>query len=425
MIEAGLQQVFDAIAADGDLWKDFLALCDCGGRLAGSDSERAALALAGRRLAAIAPRATRIETASYAGWRLHEAHLVLAEGNAPLACKPLLGSLSTPAGGTSAEVLDLGRGALEDFERRAGDIPGRFVLVRHEYPFSAAHVHRRRKYGWAVERGAAGFIIANPVAGAGPVSGSSGRGGGTGIPAVATDAQSAARLAAPGGRLQRARLTVSGEDFDARSELLVLDLPGGEGGWVVLSAHLDGHDLAESAMDNASGAAVALAVSRALAPHVTRFRRGLRLCLFSAEEWALAGSRAWIERMSESERSAMALNINLDTVGGDARLTALTSDFPALAPFAHDAAAAAGMTVGTYSPMMANSDHYNFARHGVPALRLVAGFERPESNVRHILTGGDTRDKVAPAELQGAGRLAAALAWRALTLTHDAVRGLR
>jgi len=27
-------------------------------------------------------------------------------------------------------------------------------MVRHEYPFSSTHVHRRRKYGWAIERGA-------------------------------------------------------------------------------------------------------------------------------------------------------------------------------------------------------------------------------------------------------------------------------
>ena len=34
-----------AIAADPQLWRDFLGLCDCGGRLAGSDSEQRAFAL--------------------------------------------------------------------------------------------------------------------------------------------------------------------------------------------------------------------------------------------------------------------------------------------------------------------------------------------------------------------------------------------
>lgn len=423
MIEAGLQQVFDAIAGDGELWADFLAFCDCGGRLAGSASERAAFTLAEQRCTTIGP--TRIEATSYAGWRLNEARLVLEDGGSELTCKPLLGSLSTPAGGTIAEVLDLGRGAAGDFERHAAQIAGRFVMVRHEYPFASAHVHRRRKYGWAVERGAAGFIIANPIAGTGPVSGSSGRGGGAGIPAVATDAESAARLAAAKDGRARVRLTVAGEDFAAQTSLVVLDLPGRERGWVVLSAHLDGHDLAESAMDNASGMAVALAVARALAPHLPRLRRGLRLCFFSAEEWALAGSREWLGRMSDAERRALALDINLDTVAGDARLTALTSEFPALEAFAREAAATAERSLGTYAPMMANSDHYNFARHGVPALRLVAGFGESGSNVRHILTAGDTRDKVTAAELRGAGRLAAALAWRALSAAPETLEALR
>ena len=423
MVESVLGRIFDAIAGDGLLWADFLAFCDCGGRLAGSTSERAAFDVAARRFEAIGT--TRIETTAYAGWRLNEARLVLEDDGSALACKPLLGSLSTPPGGASAEVLDLGRGTSIDFERHAADIPGRFVMVRHEYPFSATHVHRRRKYGWAIERGAAGFIIANPEPGTGVVSGSSGRGGDAGIPAVATDAQAAARLAAAGTRRPRVRLRVDGEDFPAHTSLVALELPGSGSGWVVLSAHLDGHDLAESAMDNGSGMAVALAVARALAPYVGACRRGLKLVFFSAEEWALAGSRAWLDRMGEAERRQLALNINLDTVAGDARLTALTSEFAGLPAFVREAAAAAGTSVGTHAPMMSNSDHYNFARHGVPALRLVAGFGEPGSNVRHILTGGDTRDKVAPAELRGAGRLAAALVWRGLTATSETLEALR
>jgi Zn-dependent M28 family amino/carboxypeptidase len=425
MTQEAFQRALAALAADTALWSDFVGLCDCGGRQAGSASEQAALAFIERRLAAIDPRATRIETAPYAGWRLQEAKLTLAESNVPLACNALLGSQSTPAGGTSAEVLDLGRGTLEQLEARAGEIPGRFVLVRHEYPFSAEHLHRRRKYGWAMERGAAGFIIANPHPGAGPVSGSSGRGGAAGIPAVGTDGESAARLAARDGRLPRAHLTIAGEDFEGETRFPVLELPGTGNGWVVLSAHLDGHALAESAMDNASGAAVVLAVARAFAPAMAGMRRGLKVCLFSAEEWALAGSRAWLDRMSAAERSAVALNVNLDTVAGDGRLTALTSEFPALGKFVQESAAAVGMPVGIHLPMMANSDHFNFARHGVPALRLVAGFERPECNVRHILTGADTRDKVAPGELQDAARLAAALVWRGLTAADEELQRLK
>lgn len=404
-----------------ELWADFLALCDCGGRRAGTASEEQSLELARQRLAAIGP-GVRVEKVAYAGWRLEDASLTRPDG-ATLVCNPLLGSQSTPIGGVRAEVCDLGRGAPEDFERRASDIPGRFVLVRHEYPFSAQHVHRRRKLGWAMERGAAGFIIANPHAGSGPVSGSSGRGGQAGIPAVGTDFESAALLAQSGA--SKMHLKVAAEDYRGETSVLTLDLPSRNPGWVVLSAHIDGHDLAESAMDNGTGVAVALAIARAFAGRMNEAARGLRVCLFSAEEWALAGSQQYLENMAATERKSIALNVNLDTVAGDDRLTALTSDFPRLDAFMRAFAADESIDLGTYLPTMSNSDHYNFAQHGIPALRLVAGFDRPQSNIRYILTRGDTRDKVKRADLDEAARIAAMLVWRGLTMSDGEAAALR
>jgi Zn-dependent M28 family amino/carboxypeptidase len=105
-------------------------------------------------------------------------------------------------------------------------------------------------------------------------------------------------------------------------------------------------------------------------------------------------------------------------------LTALTSEFPALVPFVQAAATSVGMSSGIYEPMMSNSDHYNFARHGIPALRLVAGFDRPQSNIRHILTRNDTADKVEPAELQAAARLTATLLAQALTAEDAEIAAL-
>jgi Zn-dependent M28 family amino/carboxypeptidase len=297
--------------------------------------------------------------------------------------------------------------------------------VRHEYPFSTRHIHRRRKLGWATERGAAGFIIANPYPGAGPVAGSSGRGGRQGVPAVGTDYESALRLAAAAASGVRVRMVVRGEDYAGVTAALTLDLPGRSAQWVVLSAHVDGHDLAESAMDNATGVAVALAIARAVLPHLASSERGLRICLFSAEEWALAGSRQYLDEMSDAERHAIALNVNLDTVGGDTHLTALTSEFPQLERWVSRIAHESGIELATYQPMMANSDHYNFARHGIPALRLVAGFDRPECNVRYILSRGDTRDKVQHGEMIAAARTAAVLVWHALTMSDEAAASLR
>ena len=418
-----MNQILDAISRDNALWSDFLALCDCGGRRAGTESETQSLDLAQKRLAAIG-RQLHAEPVTYAGWRLHHASLLLEDGST-LSCNPLLGSQSTPADGVSAEVCDVGRGTPEDFDRHASDIRGRFVLVRHEYPFSPQHVHRRRKLALATERGAAGFIIANPHAASGPVSGSSGRGGQAGIPAVGTDFEGAERLSRLSGSGARVCINVQAEDYTAQTRVLTLDLPGNGPGWVVLSAHVDGHDLAESAMDNATGVAAALAIARAIAPHMTSSARGLRVSLFSAEEWALAGSKAYLARLPTHERDAIALNVNLDTVAGDDRLTALTTEFERLDAWVRRVSDEARLDIGTYLPTMSNSDHFNFAQHGIPALRLVAGFDNPDSNIRYILTRGDTRDRVGRADLTSAARSAATLVWRALTATEAELAALR
>src|ERR1700704_4729638 len=95
------------------LWSDFLALCDCGGRQAGSASEAKALQFAFTCLREIG--GVRKEPVRYPAWRLHEAALSLPDGTG-LACNPLLGSQSTPPEGIRAEVCDLGRGTREDFE---------------------------------------------------------------------------------------------------------------------------------------------------------------------------------------------------------------------------------------------------------------------------------------------------------------------
>jgi hypothetical protein len=418
-----MNRILDAISRDEALWSDFLALCDCGGRRAGTESETRSLDLAQQRLATIGGE-VRAEPVTYAGWRLHQTSLLL-EGGTSLSCNPLLGSQSTPPEGVWAEICDIGRGTPEDFDRHAAAIRGRFVVVRHEYPFSPQHVHRRRKLTIAMERGAAGFIIANPHPASGPVSGSSGRGGERGIPAVGTDFEAAERLSSLSGSGAHVCINVQAEDYTGQTRVLTLDLPGNGPGRVVLSAHVDGHDLAESAMDNATGVAAAFAIARAVAPHMTSAARGLRVILFSAEEWALAGSKQYLATLSPHERDAIALNVNLDTVAGDDRLTALTTDFERLDAWVRSVSDEAKLGLGTYLPAMSNSDHFNFAQHGIPALRLVAGFDNPACNIRYILTRGDTRDRVRRTDLTSATRVAAALVWRALTASEAELAALR
>jgi aminopeptidase YwaD len=387
------------LLADPGLWRDFNDICDCGGRLAGTESEKRAFALLRERVRAASPaNSGRSIPVPYGGWRAKTATLRMPDGrNAP--CHPLV---------RTAEVIDLGRGTPDEFDSHAADIKDRIVLVRHELMFAAGTIHRRRKYDMARAHGAVGFLIAGPLAGH-VVAGSSGRQSGEGIPALGIAPETAARLACRAAGFPTVTLTIATEEGPAETETLLYDYPGTTDEWVVLSAHVDGHDLAESAMDNGTGLASVLSVTRALAPQIAGFRRGLRVMLFSVEEWALTGSAQYVEALSPAERGKIALNVNLDSVAGSPNLAALTSGYRGVEPFVLGVAEANGLDIRTVRPLMTNSDHANFAQAGIPALRLVAGFDDPAAHLRVVLTPADTRDKVGQGELRTATLFTAAL----------------
>lgn len=396
------------LASDEDLWRDFNDICDRGGRLAGSESEKQAFALLRERVRAASPNNTgRSIPVPYGGWRATKATLKLGDGGL-MPCHPLVRTIATAKGGLTAEVIDLGRGTPDEFEAHKAEIKGRIALVRHELMFAAGTIHRRRKYDMARANGAVGFLIAGPLPGH-VVAGSSGREAGEGIPALGISPETAARLARRAAGRPSVTMTIETEEGPAETETLVYDYPGQTDEWVVLSAHVDGHDLAESAMDNGTGLASVLAVTRALAPKVASFRRGLRVMFFSVEEWALTGSAQYVKALSAAERQKIALNVNLDSVAGSPHLAALSSGFAGVEPFLLGVAEANGQSLRTVRPLMTNSDHANFALGGIPAIRLVAGFDDPAAHLRVVLTPADTRDKVAQSELRQATLLTAAL----------------
>jgi Zn-dependent M28 family amino/carboxypeptidase len=396
------------------LWNDFIDLCSLGGRLAGSASERLAQDWCHHRLHGIDPGVRR-ESTAYAGWHCDASSLRLEGSEVPLDAAPLLGTAFTPPDGLVAPVLDLGRGTPEMIAAAGPAVRDHIVMVRHEYPFSADTVHRRRKLQAAQAAGAAGFLIVQPEPGVGPVSGSSGRAGGPGIPAMGISTESAQVLRTEGAR---ARMRIVGADDPlARTHTLVLDLAGGPDALperVVLSAHLDGHPLAQSALDNATGVAAVLSIASAMAPQMARMRRGLTVCLFSAEEWALNGSREWLRALPDHRRTSIRLNVNLDSLDGSPNLTALTSGFPELGAFAQRASQLAQVDIGIHLPLMSNSDHANFADLGIPALRLMAGFNEPHSALRFLLTRVDTWKLADPVQLHRATQAAASIVWQAL-----------
>lgn len=405
-------------AAIGRIWTsrriadDFMTLCRFGGRFAGTDSEaRAREFLAGRVAEATGVPVHR-DAVRYRGWARGPASLRLPDGRS----LPALGLVRTPAtppDGLTATLVDLGRGSPDDVARTRESVRGAIVLVRHEFMLGAGHLHRRRKYDAARAAGAAGFVIAFHEPGGLAVTGSSGDGSAGHIPSVGVSLEVGAELAARIG--QRVTLRTAGSFADTQAENLLAAVAGSGPSRVVLSAHYDGHDPAHSAIDNASGVVAAIAAAEALREFIPEFLRGVELALFTVEEWALIGSHLHLETMAAASREAIAFNVNLDSVAGGPGLTAITGRFPGVAEFASRAMQQLGVTLGVYHGFMGNSDHANFVRHGIPALRLCAGFDAPQSHLRFLLTAADTADKVRPDELKLAATVAAALVLAACT----------
>jgi hypothetical protein len=409
--------VRDAIAAAPTLLADTASLAACGGRFAGSASEERARQWLLSRLAAIPGAVVSEHRFAYPGWRQDGARLeMLGPVRRDLRCHALIRSPRTPPHGVDGDVIDLGRGTEDDFARVGRALKGAIALVRHEYPFAADTIHRRVKYGRARDAGAVGFLIANNLPDAGLVTGSSGEGQGDDIAAMGITHEGAALLAERAPVPVRVRMHVESESTRAEASNIVVDLPGASAEQVVLSAHYDGHDLAESALDNATGTAAVIGLVEALAG-AGRRRRGLRAILFTTEEWRLLGSQIYVDGLTESERRQIVMNVNLDTLSGSRRLACLTSGFDELDRFVGDVMQKADRELRRVPKLLRNSDHFNFARAGIPALRLVAGFDEPDSRVRYLLTSADTRDKVVDAELRSATTIAAEIVWAALEAT--------
>lgn len=387
----------------GDIWlspdlpADLLAICDTGGRVAGSASEAEAQAYLERRARELGGEYAE-QTFTVTGLR-SAGHAVRLEATGrELLSYPLLNCASVDA---SFEVIDLGRGTPADFEGARELIAGKAVLVRHEFPFSTNHVHRGVKLALAREYGAAAFLIGNNQPGAGPVSGSGGAGEPGEIPAFGLSYDAAGELAtALAFGPARVHLSNAAERAEWTGRNIFVRFPGRTDEVVVLSAHIDGHGLAESAMDNGAGLATVLEVARRLGPSAAERERGLLLALFTFEEWALTGSAEFVAALDETERAKIHCNVNVDTPVGYPRLYGLTAGNPLILELLRRASELGGTPVHPVYAHTTNSDHANFLAAGIPAVRLIGGYNDEAAGSRLLLTASDTRHRVEPLDLK-------------------------
>lgn len=199
--------------------------------------------------------------------------------------------------------------------------------------------------------------------------------------------------------------------------------------WVVVTAHFDHLGVLEPYMDtdsiyngaddNASGTSALLEVADALASLPTPPRRSILFLAVSGEELGLLGSEAYVADPTVALDQIVA-DINLDMVSrgapGDVSVIGYDlSNLNTLVDAATDQLPQLGLTVRNadrVDQLIRSSDHFHFARSGIPAIGLFTGlhhdYHRPT----------DEPDRVDPVKAEQVARLAAYLVASAAMITE-------
>jgi hypothetical protein len=228
----------------------------------------------------------------------------------------------------------------------------------------------------------------------------------------------AGRFRAHGLAVRRQPVAVPGGDSwgvpvgPGRSVNVVATAPGFDPAapHLVVGAHLDTVPQSPGAEDNASGVAVLLEVARVLA--AARTRLPVVLVAFGAEEPRGPtdadhhyGSRAYVASLGPAARRAVRGMVSLDRVGVGtvAPVCSAGDGARGTAARARVLAAARDAGVATQPCVNRSSDHWSFARAGLPGVRLGStpydGYHAP----------GDLPGVVDPRQLRRTGRVV--LAW--------------
>lgn len=295
--------------------------------------------------------------------------------------------LYSGTGSTEGQLVYVGLGRPSDFP--TGDLSGKMALIqRGEITFQA-------KVENAVAKKAAGVVIYNNRAG--ELSASLDRP--AAVPVVSISQSDGQRLQ----EYIRQGTTTMSLNVDASVTTLegknVIGTRGTDPGRkkVVIGAHYDSVSAGPGANDNASGAATLLELAEATRNQNYAF--DLVFVAFGDEEVGLIGSRKYVESLTPQERSQVVAMINLDMVGvgdrmefgGDATLVGQAQQIArSLGYVAGEVALKAGQS----------SDHASFSNAGIRSVFFY------RSNDPNYHTRLDTADRVAPANLEAAGKVA-------------------
>ena len=371
-------------------WDHLETLVDIGNRMAGSEGERRAAAATRDALADVGARDARLETFPVQGWTRGSSRIEAGETTQDCIALP-----RSPADEVTGPLVDVGYGLPEDFAD--ADLDGAVAMARSDVPdHHDRYVHRREKYYYAVEAGAAGFVYRNHVPGQLPPTGSVGTEAEPvgAVPAVGVSREVGARLAR---RFEGADVTlaVEADVHDATSQNVHAELGPDSDEQVLVTSHVDAHDIAEGAMDNGAGTATVVEVANALAAREGDLDTRVHFVVYGAEEVGLVGSH---HHAGEADLDSVKAVVNNDGVCRGRTLKLTTNGFDALGTAADRVADRFDHPVTVDPTCGPHSDHWPFVVAGVPGTHVMSETGDEGRGWGH--THADTLDKLESRDLR-------------------------
>jgi carboxypeptidase Q len=297
------ERLIAAATADSAAWNRLAELTDTyGHRFSGSASLERAIDWVMEQMKADGLQNVRGEPVMVPRWvRGHESAELLAPRYAKLPMLGLGGSVGTPVGGITAEVLVVT--SFEDLQARAAEARGKLVLFDVPFTSYGATVrYRTTGMNAAAQVGAVGMLLRSvgPFGMRTPHTGTMAPYDSTitPIPAAAITMEDAAMLHRMQRRGQRIEVRLEMEAHflpDAPSRNVIGEIVGREkpDEIVVIGGHIDSWDVGTGAMDDAGGVVIAWEAVRLMHKLGLRPRRTVRVVGWTNEENGGRGGRAY------------------------------------------------------------------------------------------------------------------------------------
>jgi Predicted aminopeptidases len=353
----------------------------------------------------------RIEEFSIPGWWRERASLTItgAVERAHQGPHEVIALPGSPSGTVEAELIDLGAGGYDAFEDRGDELEGAVVMVSSETPEEADRwVHRMEKYSNAANAGAAALVFRNHIEGGVPPTGEVGYNNRPGpIPAVGVSREVGARLARlAGGRASglnvRVEAACHNEPATSRNVAARVGPEPGDRPAVLVTAHVDGHDIGDGALDNAAGSAVVAEVGRLLTAVEDRLDHPVQLVTFGSEEIGLRGAYRWVET---HDREAIKCVVNVDGAGSSRTLRVNANGFDELERIFQATTDAFDAPLSTNNTISPHGDQWAFVQEGIPAAMTSSTSDSSGRGWGH--THADTLDKLDSRDLRDIATLIA------------------